>query len=365
MNRAFSLYLDLVRFVAACLVYMYHSNQRWLVADVLPASNYGHSSVVVFFVLSGYVIAYVTATKEKDWASYSASRLSRVYSVAVPAVVLTLALDAMGRTINVDHYDYPWGQFPVRIGAALAMLNEVWFVSITTFSNVPYWSICYESWYYVAFGVYCFAPKRWAWGILLATALLLGPKIVLLAPLWMLGVWLFHSKRLQAVPPRWAWVLVLGSSISIVGFHALGVGEALSGWLKGQIGNELHTELTFSKFFLGDYLLGLLVVANFVGMRQVAGAFWPLLRPLQGLIRWLAGFTFTLYLLHQPLFLFWGTWIAGDPKGMAFWWLTTAAVATSVVLIGMLTEARRGALRARLHAALVSLQFSLKGRRAA
>ncbi len=97
MSPAFSLYLDLVRFVAACLVYLYHSNQRWLVGDVLPASDYGHSSVVVFFVLSGYVIAYITATKERDWVSYAASRIARIYSVAVPAIVLTLALDAAGR----------------------------------------------------------------------------------------------------------------------------------------------------------------------------------------------------------------------------------------------------------------------------
>ena len=77
MPRPFSVYLDLVRFTAACLVYLWHANQRWLVEPVLPMSGYGHSAVVVFFVLSGYVIAYITATKERDWATYAASRLSR------------------------------------------------------------------------------------------------------------------------------------------------------------------------------------------------------------------------------------------------------------------------------------------------
>jgi peptidoglycan/LPS O-acetylase OafA/YrhL len=356
MNRSFSLYLDLVRFIAACLVYLYHSNQRWLVQEVLPASHFGHSAVVVFFVLSGYVIAYVTATKEKDWASYTASRLSRVYSVAVPAVVLTLLLDFMGRSLAVAHYDYPWDQFVLRSGAALVMLNEVWFVSITTFSNVPYWSICYESWYYLAFGVLCFAPRRWAIPGVLLIVLLLGPKIVLLAPLWALGVWLFHSRWLNKLPTRSAWVLVVVSTVLIVAFHAMGISEVLTEWLKQQIGEQLHTQLTFSKFFLGDYLLGILVVANFAGMRQVADTFWPLFKPVQGLIRWLAGFTFTLYLLHQPLFLFWGSWIAGDPQGYVFWWLTTAAVAVSVVAIGWVTESKRGLLRATILRVLQSLQ---------
>jgi peptidoglycan/LPS O-acetylase OafA/YrhL len=356
MNRSFSLYLDLVRFIAACLVYLYHSNQRWLVQEVLPASHFGHSAVVVFFVLSGYVIAYVTATKEKDWASYAASRLSRVYSVAVPAVALTLLLDMMGRSLEVAHYDYPWDQFLVRSVAALTMLNEVWFVSITTFSNVPYWSIGYESWYYLMFGVLCFAPRRWAIALVVLIALLLGPKIVLLAPLWALGVWLFHSKRLNNLPTSGAWVLVVVSTVLIVVFHALQVSEVLTEWLKRQMGEQLHAQLTFSKFFLGDYLLGILVVANFAGMRQVADTFWPLLKPVQGLIRWLAGFTFTLYLLHQPLFLFWGSWIAGDPKGHVFWWLTTAAVAASVVAIGMVTESKRGLLRAFIVRALSPFQ---------
>ncbi len=40
------------------------------------------------------------------------------------------------------------------------MLNEVWFISITSFSNVPYWSICYEMWYYVGFALIVFLPGR-------------------------------------------------------------------------------------------------------------------------------------------------------------------------------------------------------------
>ena len=48
----------------------------------------------------------------------------------------------------------------MRGAASLLLLNEVWFVSITSFSNVPYWSICYEMWYYVAFGLVMFLPRR-------------------------------------------------------------------------------------------------------------------------------------------------------------------------------------------------------------
>ena len=167
MNRAFSIYLDLVRFLAACLVYLYHSNQRLLSTEILPVSNYGHSSVIVFFVLSGFVIAYITDTKEREWVSYTASRISRVYSVAVPALILTLVLDSIGRYLYPAIYDYPFDNFILRSISSLLLLNEVWFVSITSFSNVPYWSICYETWYYVAFALLTFLPRRMGSSLLL------------------------------------------------------------------------------------------------------------------------------------------------------------------------------------------------------
>ena len=88
---------------------------------------------MVFFVLSGYVIAYVTDQKEKDWASYAASRLSRVYSVAVPTLLLTVLLDAIGRPLFPALYTYPFDQFALRTLGSLLMLNEVWLVSITSF----------------------------------------------------------------------------------------------------------------------------------------------------------------------------------------------------------------------------------------
>ena len=41
LPKPFSVYLDLVRFAAACLVYLWHSNQRWLVEPLLPFSQHG------------------------------------------------------------------------------------------------------------------------------------------------------------------------------------------------------------------------------------------------------------------------------------------------------------------------------------
>ena len=345
MNKAFSIYLDLVRFTAACLVYLYHSNQRLLTTEILPASNYGHSAVVVFFVLSGFVIAFITDTKENQWIKYAASRISRVYSVAVPALFLTIALDAIGRHFYPAIYDYPFDNFVIRIASSLMMLNETWFISITSFSNVPYWSIGYEFWYYTAFAAIAFLPRRLAYLSVTALAIVLGPKVILLAPIWIAGVVLYHWKALRAISQTTAWLMVIFSIVGIWAYHQLEISELAANWLKSLIGSEWHKQLTFSKFFIADYLLGALIFVNFAGMNALGNTTAPLLLRFERPIRGLAAYTLTLYLLHQPLFLFWAAVIRGNPDNHLYWWIITLMVALSVFAIGYVTENRRYLLR--------------------
>lgn len=345
LPRPFSIYLDLVRFAAACFVYLYHSNQRWLVEPILPAAQYGHTAVVVFFVLSGFVIAYVTDTKENDWPAYAASRLSRVYSVAVPAVALTLVLDWATRQFFVPQgHGYPWDQFFVRSAASLAMANEIWFVSITSFSNVPYWSICYEVWYYVAFGIFTFAPRRAAWLAIAALALLLGPKVAMLAPVWVLGVVLYRWRRLREISEAAGWALLVGGTAAIGAYLAADIEHVAGRWFEAQIGARAFEQLTFSRWFIGDYLLGVLVMLQFAGMRRVSHRLAGLFLAVEVPVRTVAAYTFTLYLMHQPLFLFWGSVLRGDPKGYGNWWAVTALTALSIGVIGSVTENRRRGL---------------------
>lgn len=346
MSPAFSIYLDLVRFLAACLVYVYHSNQRWLVSDVLPLSNYGHSAVIVFFVLSGFVIAWVTDEKENDWRSYFASRMSRVYSVVVPALVVCAVLDGWGRGLWALPYGgYPYDQLPTRLVASVLMLNETWFVSITSLSNVPFWSITYEFWYYVLFGMVCFLAPRWRWWVTGGVLVVLGPKIALLAPIWAAGVVLYRWDLLRRIPLPWAWLMVMGSTLFIVLGHMEGTFDALAAAFKSLIGPERYAQFTFSKFFLGDYVLGALVFCNFAGMRVVAPTMGPLFAAIGPPVKWLAGYTFTFYLMHHPLFLFWGTVLRSDPATHWGWIIVTVLTMASVVVLGLITEKRRPALR--------------------
>jgi peptidoglycan/LPS O-acetylase OafA/YrhL len=343
MHPGFSVYLDLVRVAAALVVYLTHS--QLIVENKVFLGAYGHSAVVVFFVLSGYVVAFVTDQKEKDWRTYAASRLSRVYSVVIPAIVITLVADAIGRAHDPELYKYPWDQFAVRTVAALAMLNEFWFIAITPFSNVPYWSIAYESWFYLVFAVITFAPAPWRWWLAGGLLLIVGPKIAILFPLWLAGVALYRWRSLQVQRLAVAVALVAVSWVGIIGLHLGGFFDHTYGLTKRLLGDWLFVQMAFSKFAIGDYVLAALVVANFAGMRRLAPLFEPLVHAMAKPVAAVAGVSFTLYLTHQPLLLMWATLLDIDRGAWSGWWAVAALVGLSVWLTAQITEKRRGALR--------------------
>lgn len=365
MAPAFSIYLDLVRFIAACLVVIYHSNSRLIVESPLPFSQYGHSAVIVFFVLSGYVIAFAVDTKEYSAKHYWASRLSRVMSLSVPTVLLTPLLDLVGESLapalyagNTTH-DLAW----LRVMSSLIFVNEIWSVSIMSFSNIAYWSLNYEVWYYVLFSIYAFGTpgRRWAWLALVAT--LIGPKILLLAPIWYAGVFIYRWQGAHKMSEWSAWLCVVASVILFCAFEHSRISDLASEQLKVWIGAPMHRELAFSKWFLTDYLLALIVCLNFIGMRQIARRYEGLALTLERPVRAAAVYTFSIYLLHQPLIYFWAALIDLPAAGYSRYSAVMTGVVVTILVIGTLTERRRFALRQRLFTVMGRMELSALARR--
>jgi peptidoglycan/LPS O-acetylase OafA/YrhL len=357
VKKEFSIYLDLVRFVAACLVVIYHSNLRLISTEIIPFSGHGHAAVLVFFVLSGYVISYIVSVKESDPLDYWASRLSRFYALAIPAVLLAPLLDMAGEAMNPQFYegktthDLWW----LRIISSLTYTNEIWKISIMSFSNVPYWSLCYEMWYYVMFAIAAFTEGRRRVVLLALVMLFIGPKILILAPIWVFGVVLHRWQRLYALPEWQYWAMFLGSIPAFLLFQSHGMSEMGSQMLRAMVGDAWHKQATFSRYFIMDYPLALIIAANFVGFRGVAHHFAAPLIACERPIRWMASFTFSLYLLHQPLLQFFAALINGNPGNLLFYAEVMAATLASVVALGMMTEHKRGYLRDVIRARLVWL----------
>ena len=293
MPPKFSAYLDIVRFTAALTVFLGHAAGRsWTGSFLWQTGAYGDTCVVVFFVLSGYVIGYVCDTKETDWKTYFVNRAARLWSVVIPALVLTFIIDYVGVRVAPELYlGQPWyaGDMPViRYIASLLMLQEFWSMSLVPGINAPFWSLSFEAVYYLVFGICFFARNRWKW-IAIAVALLLsGPVITLLLPIWLLGFYSYHlTKRLRLSTPLNALAFVLGLVMLL-----------MSPYLRktGLIGFSVMDSPV-----LGRYMDAIGFFLNLVGAYGLCVNATPLPARLAKIIAHVAGTTFVLYLFHRPL----------------------------------------------------------------
>jgi peptidoglycan/LPS O-acetylase OafA/YrhL len=115
VNKTVSLYLNAARFTAAMMVFLSHLSKPRITHGFLGfVPDFSSEAVDAFFVISGFVIAYVTFQTEHDATSYSIRRAARIYSVALPAIALTLALDAIGMTFGNPAPYLAGGDFDVH-----------------------------------------------------------------------------------------------------------------------------------------------------------------------------------------------------------------------------------------------------------
>lgn len=333
MQKSLSIYLDAVRFLAAMTVLVSHLvYPRWT-GGVFPENimeffrGSGDDAVAVFFVLSGFIIAFTAETKDRTWRRFAFSRATRILSVAAPAVVLTIMLDWFGRAMNPDAYvGYFFVEAPVweSLFRSLTFTNEFWFSPFRTGSNGPYWSLGYEVPYYAAFALLAFL-RGWPRVIaFLACAILVGPPIVLLAPVWFAGVWLYHrlvaEKETGAPQPG---ELVVGGLFAFVPVIAYGVFRAASvKWTLFDITADIvgaggMEALRYSRNLFWWWLMGILITSHFYGMHvMLRQAPAGLLDSAAPLIRWLAGASFSIYLVHYPVMQFLDAVLIGDEASM-------------------------------------------------
>jgi peptidoglycan/LPS O-acetylase OafA/YrhL len=341
LNREVSLYLDVCRFLAAVMVFVSHAANRQISGGFLwQIGGFGEDAVAVFFVLSGFVIGYVTDVRETDARSYAVNRLARLYSVALPALVLTFLLDAAGTALRPEFYSpayiaYGAGDQPWRAAAGLLFLNEIWNTHTVMGSNGPYWSMGFEVCYYIAFGLAVFGPARWRIPACLLALVIAGPKIASLFPLWLGGVALFHFMKRASLPAAMGWLLFLGAPVLFLAVHALFAGSQ----------GHMFAPFAFTAERMQSVLyftaLGALFAAHIAGFGAVSASFARILNRHARVIRAVAGTTFALYLFHMPVMLFVA---AASPWDVSAWptrLLVIIVPLATVVALSFVTERRK------------------------
>ena len=321
MNRGVSLYLDLLRVIAAFLVFFSHLGyQRFTGGDLfwIRNLNLGSDAVILFFVLSGFVMAFSTTIKHRTLSDYTISRSARLYSVVVPAILFMILADSIGRYINPGVYTLPWyNEAPIseQIFRSLTFSSHAFGDVFRVGTNGPFWSVVYEAWYYAALGIFLFSRGILRVILLVIWAMFAGINILLLLPCWLAGVYLYKrigSRNgsgqdtpkilnfdrkpiyiLAAIVPVIIYILALIASIPniLTAITYLSMGQKLT---PGQA-------FGFSDEFLWSYILAFLVVLHLWGMCNLTEKLEALLTRYESPIRWIAGGTFSLYLFHYPI----------------------------------------------------------------
>jgi peptidoglycan/LPS O-acetylase OafA/YrhL len=215
--------------------------------------------------------------------------------------------------------------------AALLFMNQFWYAQIAPGSDIPYWSLGYEVWYYVLFGIAFFAPGRWKLAGIAVIAVIVGPKIMAMFPLWLLGAGCYHLTKRSKVRPMIGGTMFFGS---------LALWLAYEVWIV-RYGWPLDIDPAFidQAGLIQAYLVGALFAVNLVGF-----AAWGrsgFLKRQDRVIRWLAGATFSVYLFHYPIMHFLAAELSWPPAAWRTRFVIIFGTLVSTFVLAELSERRK------------------------
>ncbi|VFR52916.1 O-acetyltransferase [plant metagenome] len=299
--------LDAVRALASQLVVFGHGISFFGVLGMLHEPRFPwvqNIAVVVFFVLSGWIITYSTRLKCLDenyrYGHFLIDRTARIYCALLPALVFIFLIDTVSLRIDAKQYTHHAAFTVEALLANILMLQDIpaqllaWFapnppvlLTQTSFGSARVlWTISIEWWIYIFFGLSYFVTVR--------------------------------SKRLNAGT---AVALLVASAIPLANlFDGRGNGLTLY-WIYGLIACLVypHYKARFrspstkiTAFFL---FVALCVHRQTVSINAYDHYFALYLSiclliatdlaqhlPMPGaLIRFMAGYSFTLYLVHYSI----------------------------------------------------------------
>ncbi len=357
---------DCWRIVCALTVVLSHCvGLKLLPGNDLLLARLAHLAVVVFFVISGFAVAS-SAPRYPNPIQFLAARWSRLWSLAIPMVIFALVLDLLhsGPT-NALYPNWQYSKWYAHLGVNLLFLGEFWGATYRPFSIIPYWSLAYEFWYYCLFALWLLPKSRARTALIICVVLIMGPRMWLLLPCWLLGaaIHVVLNKKAQLAqrsrPLKLAgFQLGIGAaSLGFIAILALYVGSGFDAAL-GQLTvagcetlektSTLVFKCGYSKWFLSDYPVALAFAALLFCLNPKSGL------PANSagrFIRWFAPLTFGIYLAHYTLILAALTHLGELPviwQGI----LAVLAVVCVATLLGLLFERTRPVLRRSLESFL-------------
>jgi len=310
VNSGTSDFLSASRWVAAFFVVIFHvfnisvsysGPQGLLFRCVSFLCGFGHIAVIVFFVISGFLVGGGTIlrleNKGFDLIDYFIHRFARIYTVLLPALIACFMLDRLGITLfdgsEIYHgfYSNEYGNdLTTHLGLVtfIGNLLQLQTIAVSTFgSDGPLWSLANEWWYYVVFGFFILAyhtrsmfARIFAGFVILAGVILLPPKISLWFVMWGIGAGVAVLDRYWA-----GWPFHFAATIALICLIVVRLTYRYMDTVNLDFILDLVVALGFS--------VALVSAKNHKGPQR----FWAVNRRL-------ASFSYSLYLVHFPVMVF-------------------------------------------------------------
>ena len=343
-----SLVLDGLRLCAAFIVFIHHGYSLWFSNAASDKLIYiAHFSVVIFFVLSGYLIAYTTSNNNRGALSYIQARLSRLYSVLIPAIIITALCQFTIFFINHPVFsEYSRPPIVIRYLLSASFLNEIWFYSSSPPINGPLWSMSYEFWYYTIFGIWVFSKKNWQSNVLLVLVIIIaGPSILLMMPIWLMGCLAYKLSRLKKSDQNYP-ILFCGCIIASI---------LLLSYLPPMPFNLGQYPFHYANQFITDNIIGIFVAGSLFCETRAKS-----LKQTPDFIkkfRKIADLTFPLYLLHFPLLILWTSAIPTKKGNLFQFGVAMISILITIAIIGTYIESKRNWWSEKIGICLVKMKL--------
>ncbi len=280
--------LDLLRFVAATLVVLYHYSYRPVIDNVVSETafgglqaftRYGYLGVQLFFLISGFVILW--SAEGRTAVQFMKSRFLRLYPMFWVGVAITLAvLWSAGQAEQLLH---------VKVIAANLTLVPGYFS--VPFVDGVYWTLTIELKFYVLVLMALLVGQmshieRWmyAWFAMSIAATftnisLLKSFVMLPHGLFFVGGAICYLIRSRGLTPVRFVALIICAGLSV--FHEIAG----------------RTDFTTAPQLASPLGVALIIVAFYLALFAVSMKAVRL--PAPSLLYWLGALTYPLYLLHN------------------------------------------------------------------
>jgi peptidoglycan/LPS O-acetylase OafA/YrhL len=273
----------------------------WITATPLKLLTSGVEAVIIFFLLSGFVVALpVLETKRFRWREYYPRRLIRLYLPVFASVALAVGLILL---VSRNSGAPPGSWQMIENSKSVSPLQVLWEATLLQESqlNNPLWSLRWEVLFSLLLPLYYFiatATRRFAMTAIFMCLCLIflgyeGNVLPLVyMPMFLIGtiaaanrsrIAELATKINHAKAAKLSWLsIVLISTLILIGPHLIPQGS----WVLSRVGGVI------SHFTIVG-AMGILFAA--IGSKEV-GRFLSSPAP-----QWLGKISFSLYLVHVPI----------------------------------------------------------------